>query len=411
MTVRKTNRLFCDICLTIGLLGCGPTVRSGPIAIATDFEGGCLGKVEQVSETQFRAAVPGQADHEGRNRQASWYYFRVDGARGREVTVVLTDLKGEYNYKPAPACVREDTPPVVSGDGKAWRHLDKISVAGNEATIRFTPDTDQFWVAHIEPYTASRLDRFLDEIRGSKGLKDEVFGKSVEGRDLHVLTIAERTQGAPPPVVWLMCRQHAWETGTSFVGDGAIRYLLSEEGSGLRRSYEFHVIPMLDPDGCAQGGVRFNRNGYDLNRNWDTADPKNPISRKLMPEICAAKEILLTPLGKGIFLTLHNQEDREWLSGSEKHPEIAARFFSALQADTTFDPFEKGPRAPVVTIAPGRYSVYEFLDRERNLPAFLLEQGITAGKKLGHLPTSADRREFGRQLIQVLARSVRGDSR
>jgi hypothetical protein len=393
------------------LLGCGPVVSTGPITIATDFEGGCLDKIEQVSETQFRAAVPGQADHEGRNRQASWYYFRVDGARGREVTVVLTDLKGEYNYKPAPACVREDTPPVVSGDGKAWRHLDKIAVNGNEATMRFTPDSDAFWVAHIEPYTASRLDRFLAEIRGAKDLKDEVFGKSVEGRDLHVLTILGWRIGYPPPVVWLMCRQHAWETGTSFVGEGAIRYLLSEEGAGLRSSFEFRIIPMLDPDGCARGGVRFNRNGYDLNRNWDTADPKNPASRKLMPEICAAKDIINALPGRGIFLTLHNQETGEWLSGSEKHPEIAARLFTALQKETTFDPSETVPRGPVMTIAPGRYSVYEFLDRERNLPAFLLEQGITAGKRLGHLPTSADRMEFGRQLIRVLAKAAQGDSR
>jgi hypothetical protein len=409
MTVSKTNGFFCSICLTIGLLGCGPVASTGPITLATDFEGGCLGKVEQVSETRFRAAVPGQADHEGRNRQASWYCFRIDGARGREVTVVLTDLKGEYNYKPAPACVREDTPPVVSGDGKTWRHLDKIAVANNEATIRVTPDSDQFWVAHIEPYTASRLDRFLEEIRGSPDLKDEVFGKSVEGRDLHVLTIPGRRIGDPPPVVWLLCRQHAWETGTSFVGEGAIRYLLSEEAAGLRGRFEFRIVPMLDPDGCARGGVRFNRNGYDLNRNWDTADPENAESRKLMPEICAAKQLIRST--KGIFLTLHNQETGEWLSGSEKHPETAARLFAALQAESTFDPFEKGPRAPVATIAPGRYSVYEFLDRERNLPAFLLEQGITAGKKRGHLPTSQDRREFGRQLIQVLAKVAQGDSR
>ncbi len=410
MNLRKTNSFFCGICLTIGLLSCGPTVRSGPITIATDFEGGCLGKIEQVTETQFRAAVPGQADHEGRNRQASWYSFRIDGARNREVTIVLTDLKGEYNYKPAPACVREDTPPVVSGDGQTWRHLDKISVDGNEATIRLTPDSDQFWVAHIEPYTASRLDRFLAEIRGPQSLKDEVFGKSVEGRDLHVLTISDHPgMIGPQKVVWLMCRQHAWETGTSFVGEGAIRFLLSPEAASLRQELVFKIIPMLDPDGCAHGGVRFNRNGYDLNRNWDSADPENPASRKLMPEICAAKELIRSP--KGIFLTLHNQETGEWLSGSEKHSELAARFYTALQAESTFDPFEKGPRAPVASIAPGRYSVYEFLDRERNLPAFLLEQGITKGKKLGHLPTSQDRREFGRQLIQVLAKVAQGDSR
>jgi hypothetical protein len=394
MTTRRVKALVCAAGLA--LAGCSS------VTISSDFEGGCLGKVEKLSDTEFRCAIPGQADHEGRNRQASWYHFRVDGAKGREITVVLTDLKGEYNYKPAPACVRVDTPPLVTGDGSTWRHLDKIEIRGNEAVLRFTPDSDTFWVSHLEPYTASRLDRFLAQIAGSAHLKDYAFGKSVEGRDLHVLTITE----VPPSntsarTVWLMCRQHAWETGTSFVAEGAIQYLLSDEAASYRRQLVFRILPMMDPDGCAHGGVRFNRNGYDLNRNWDAADPENPESRRLMPEICAAKKILVS--WKDLFLTLHNQETGEWLSGSERYKDVADRLFGALRGRTSFDPSESGPRAPVEKIDPGRYSVYEYLDRTRDMPAFLLEQGITAGRKLGHLPTADDRREFGRQLIRVLA--------
>ena len=260
-----------------------PLAACSGISIRTDFEGGSLGKVEQVSETSFRCAVAGQADQNGRNRQASWYSFRLDGAKGREVTVTLTDLRGEYNFKPGGLCVRDDTPPVISSDGKTWRHVgEKNAFEKDEATFKVTPESDTLWIAHIEPYTASRLDRFLSEIRGSPHLKDEVFGKTVEGRDLHLLTITE-APGAP--VVWLMCRQHAWETGTSFVGEGAIRFLLSDAGRPLRQKLVFKILPMMDPDGCARGGVRFNRNGYDVNRNWDSADPENAESRRLMPEI------------------------------------------------------------------------------------------------------------------------------
>jgi hypothetical protein len=382
---------------SLALAGC-----STAATITADFEGGSLGKIEQISATEFRCAVAGQVDHEGRNRQASWYHFRVDNAKGREITVTLTDLKGEYNYKPAPACVRADTPPVFTGDGSTWRHLDTIEIRGDEAVLRFTPDSDRFWISHLEPYTASRLDRFLQEIAGSAHLKDYVFGRSVEGRDLHVLTITEVPPSTPSPkTVWLMARQHAWETGTSFVAEGAIRYLLSDEAAPLRRQLVFRILPMMDPDGCARGGVRFNRNGYDLNRNWDSADPENPESRKLMPEICAAKKLLVS--FKDLFLTLHNQETGEWLSGSARHKEVADRLFAALRNRTSFDPSEPGPRPPAEKIDPGRYTVYEYLDRERDMPAFLLEQGITRGIKLGHLPTSEDRREFGRRLIQVLA--------
>lgn len=368
------------------------------VSISTDFEGGSLGPVEQLSETHFRCAVAGQADQDGRNRQASWYAFCIRGALGREVTVTLTGLRGEYNYKPAGLCIRDDTPPLVSGDWNSWHHLDKITLEKDEATFRVTPDSDRFWVAHLEPYTESRLDTFLDEIQGRPSLRSDVFGTSVEGRRLHLLTITEAPSSAP--VIWLMCRQHAWESGTSFVGEGAIRFLLSEEAAPLRKALVFKILPMMDPDGCAHGGVRFNRHGYDINRNWDSADPENPEHRRLMPEICAAKKIIAG--APGLFLTLHNQEQGEWLSGSEKHSVIADRLFAALRERTTFNPSEKGPRLPVGTPPYGRATVYEYLEG-RGMAAFLLEQGITRSSKLGRLPTSQDRLEFGRALIQVMA--------
>ena len=52
------------------------------ITINWDFEGGILRKAEAISPVHFRCSLAGQTDQDGRNRQANWYYFRVDGARG-----------------------------------------------------------------------------------------------------------------------------------------------------------------------------------------------------------------------------------------------------------------------------------------------------------------------------------------
>jgi hypothetical protein len=374
------------------------------IRLSADFEGGALGRVERVSETRFICHLEGQSDQDGRNRQVTWYYFRLNGAKGREVTITLTDLRGEYNYRPGNAGITDRSPPVVSDDGRTWRHHPSMAFdpQRHEATITIRPRGDVVWIAHIEPYTASRLEAFLREIRGHPDLKDEVIGRSVEGRDLHLLTIG----GPASRVVWLMCRQHAWESGTSFVGEGAVRYLLSEEAEPLRRRVVFKVLPMQDPDGCARGGVRFNRNGYDLNRNWDTADPADAESRRLMPEICAAKRAILESGPFDLFLTLHNQETDEWLSGSRAHAALADRFFAALRERTAFDPSAAGPRPPGATPARGRATVYEFLEGELRKPAFILEQGIAAGRKLGRYPTSQDRIEFGRQLARVMGEVV-----
>ena len=184
-------------------------------------------------------------------------------------------------------------------------------------------------------------------------------------------------------VVWLMARQHAWESGTSFVAEAAVRWLLSSEAAAVRDRVLFKVLPMMDPDGCARGGIRFNRHGYDVNRNWDSVDPANPEHQRLMPEIAAAKRVFLEWSKSGkpthLFLTLHNQEEGEWLSGSAKHGALAQRFFDGLVKDSTFSPGKQtGPRVPGARPAPGRFTVYQYLDLALGWPAFLREQGIAA---------------------------------
>src|SRR6266498_2467762 len=73
------------------------------ITFNKNFEGGALGKIEKLGDAQFRCFVEGQHDEHGRNRQANWYYFRMEGVQGRDVTLTLTDFIGEYNAKPG-AC-------------------------------------------------------------------------------------------------------------------------------------------------------------------------------------------------------------------------------------------------------------------------------------------------------------------
>ena len=84
-----------------------------------------------------------------------------------------------------------------------------------------------------------------------------------------------------------MFRQHSWETGSSWAGEGAVRALLRDDAESrrLRQTVIWKIFPLCDPDGVARGGVRFNVNGYDLNRNWDIEDAvKMPeMRRSAMP--------------------------------------------------------------------------------------------------------------------------------
>ena len=378
-------------------------------SIQTSFEGGRLGKIEKLGETHFRVHVAGEADQDKRNRQANWYYFRLDNAAGREVIVDLASLPGEYNYVANRGAVTEDTLPVFSYDQRTWKHFDKVEYDAQipRLRLRFTPAAHPVWIAHVPPYTNQDLARLLREFARHPHLERAVIGKSAEGRELLLLTVTNPAVAAEnKKVIWLMFRQHSWEAGSSWAGEGALRFLLSPGAASIRDAAIVKIFPMCDPDGVARGGVRFNVHGYDLNRNWDAVDAK------LMPEIAAQRKAVLDWVDAGrrldVFLSLHNTETAEYLEGPPGP--LRDRLFRLLAETTSFHP-SRPPSESGVSTTPGRkgrMTVVQGLHNDRKIPAFLIEQRIAFNRKLGRLPTIDDRLKFGGELVQALFGGVSG---
>jgi len=386
------------------------------IGIHANFEAGNVGRIEKVSETHFRCGVPGESDQDGRNRQPSWFYFRMDGVAGQEITVDLVDLEGEYNYRPHDGRALRNMRPVFSFDNRNWRHFENVEWIDKPATVRvrLRATGDRLWIARIAPYTNRDLDALLARIRNHPHLSEQVIGKTVEGRPMRLLTVSNpKVPAASKKVIWLMARQHSWETGTSWVAEGAVRFLLSsdERARRIRDGYTFKIIPMADPDGAARGGVRFNKNGYDLNRNWDTVDAK------LMPEIYSQRKAVFDWLDSGnrieLFLALHNTEGADYIQGplSAGGPQmkaLAQRFWKLLDETTAFYS-PQGPQDAPVTTTPGlkgRMSINQGLFSERKIPAFLMELMVDSSPKLSRPPTVDDRLEFGGALVRVMCETV-----
>jgi murein tripeptide amidase MpaA len=387
------------------------------VTVTTSFEGGNLGRVEQVAPNHLRCAVKGQADQAGRNRQANWYYFRLDGLPKGEFQIDFTDLVGEYNFRPGSHAVTRNTRPVFSYDDRTWTHFSDQQASWDEKevrlTIRFKPERGTMWIAHTAPYTKRELGRLLDTRHPY--LRQESIGKTFRGRDFPLLTITDTSvPETAKKVVWLMARQHGWETGTSWVADGAVRFLLSSdpEALKLRRSTVFKILSMFDPDGVAEGAVRFNVNGYDNNRNWDTVDAK------LMPEIAAAKNAMLGWLDAGhridIFLALHNTESTDYVegpvtAGGPAVKAVAEDLVKRLRETTSFydprSPRDSMGRSP---IDKGRMTVNQDLFAERKVPAFLMELMVERHPGIGRLRTAQDFSDFGAGLAKCLAAAVQG---
>ena len=388
----------------------GAAAIAGEITFNQNFEGSALGKIEASGQTSFRCHVEGQHDERGRNRQANWYYFRMDGVLGRKVTLTLTDFVGEYNDRPGSCPMNADTIPVFSYDNERWQHFPAMAWDDQkkEATLEFEGQHDRIWIAHAPPYTHARHLELLEELDRLPNVRVEVIGKTVQQRDLHLVTVAN-FQKPGARTVWLQARQHAWETGTSYVMEGALRFITSDDprARALRDKVVFKFTPMMDPDGCANGKVRFNANGYDVNRHWDEVDLWRKEFLLRMPEIWYVKKAIFGCMESerkiDLMLNMHNTETAEYIdtqADEEPTRQMMQRFFDALAGTTSFDPSRKLR----FNDTPGNTT--NCLWKERGVPVMLMEQRLGTSAKLGRRPTIEDRLAFGRQLIAVMAQTV-----
>jgi hypothetical protein len=389
---------------------------AGEVAVRSDFEGGSIGRVTTISPDHISCSVKGQLDQNGRNRQASWYYFELDGAAGHEITIDLTDLPGEYNFRPGNLAINRKTRPFVSYDRKSWTPLLDSAVSWNDKdsvlTIRFTPERNPVWIAHVPPYTTQNLSKLLYEIAKNPGAKIAEIGKSARGRPVYEVTVTNAAVSEKnKKVIWMIARQHAWESGTSWVVDGALRSLAGPNASNaaLLDTVIFNFLPMCDPDGVATGGVRFNVNGYDVNRNWDAVDAK------LMPEIAAMRKTILGWVDGGhridLLLNLHN-DNTDYLQGpltaaGPSYNRMMKKIASLLKDRTVFEGGE--PRdLPAGVTERGRMDTSQSLFHDRKISVALLEQNVQTNKRLGRPLNSQDYQRFGEQLVGVLAEAVTG---
>jgi hypothetical protein len=305
-----------------------------------------------------------------------------------------------------------DIVPVISDDGEHWRPIADATWddRAKEATLRLQPEHESVWIAHQPPYTHSKLLRLIEQVDRCADARIEVIGKTAQGRDLHQITVtAAEVDDRDKVTVWLQARQHAWESGTSYVMEGALRFVTSDDPSALalRRRVVFAFTPMVDPDGCATGQVRFNANGYDINRHWDEVDLRQKRFLAQMPEIWYVKKAISSHVDSGrkihLMINLHNTETTEYLStmaGDAASRERIANLSDRLVRETTFRP-SHGP-----VLGAGRDGSANVLHAEKGILILLMEQRIAKDPRTGQPPTAGDRLRFGEQLIRIMAEVV-----
>ncbi len=244
-------------------------------------------------------------DHErsSPNRAAGHFHFRIQAKTGAELTFEFKNLENVYNGKPG-SVARELKLAVISTDGKTWKPLPLEALPGDRVRMKLTMPGPSLYVARVEPYRVSDLDRWLETIRKNPLVEITPIGKTVGGRTLEIVRIG---RADAPNRVFLRARAHAWEPGGNWVIQGLVNRLLKAdaEANTFLQQYAVYVLPMANKDAVALGRTRFNLQGKDLNRQWD-----KPADPELAPENFALEKWLEAMIKAGkaphFALELHN---------------------------------------------------------------------------------------------------------
>ena len=244
-------------------------------------------------------------DHErsSPNRAAGHIHLQLQAKPGSRLTLEFTNLDNVWNGVNG-SIARELKAVVISENGRDWKPVPLESLPANRVRLHLEMSGPHLYVARVEPYRLSDLDRFLASLRSNRLVQIKSIGKTVQGRELEIIRVGNPQA---PFRVFLRARAHAWEPGGNWVVEGLVHRLLKNDAAarGFLKRYCVYILPMANKDGVAMGRTRFNLQGKDLNRDWD-----KPADPRLAPENHALEQWLERMVRNGqapqLALELHN---------------------------------------------------------------------------------------------------------
>ncbi|CAF0742118.1 unnamed protein product [Adineta steineri] len=258
--------------------------KKGHLIFDASFECGNLGRVDYVNDNEYDLFI--RPDTCG-PRFRSWFLFTVENVKADQRVIFHI-----VNFSKAKSLYRDGmTPLVKSTSRKRWQRLPTRNVFYYRCpdhrknyvmsfTFCFDREDDVYQFAYSFPYTYTKLQNYLDNIeqRQLDYVQRRPLVYSVQKRRLDLLTIANPallSKGQRKKVVIITARVHPGETPSSYVCQGFIEFLISDNPIAqlLRDNIVFYIVPMLNPDGVFLGNQRCSLLGFDLNRVWN--DPSH----------------------------------------------------------------------------------------------------------------------------------------
>lgn len=252
--------------LLLALLLCAPLLASADAApprcastaflIDSEFESGNFARCKVRRDGSFDITIEPE-DHKVIIEQP-WYAFRVTAATPGELSVRLRFPDGYARYWPK-----------LSTDGRHWARAPasavEVPASQKSMTLRLSLSAGTHWIAAQELLSNAWYEEWLAELAGHAELSVAVIGHSVEGRALHLVKTANR-----PEAIVLLGRQHPAEIPGALAMRDFVATLLADTDLArrFRARFTLLILPLLNPDGVANGHWRHNSGRTDLNRDW-----------------------------------------------------------------------------------------------------------------------------------------------
>jgi hypothetical protein len=376
--------------------------RPGLQFINTSFENASPLQWEMDTNGTVQIGVLYDYERNAPNRAAGHWHFQLQGTPWTELTLELRNFHNVWNGRPGYP-VSEKSICYLSEDGQRWRVIPAEFLTGGVVRLQVRLEGPELYLARLEPYRISDLDRLLESIGQHRLIEITRIGRTVQGRPLEIVRVG---RAEAPLRVLVRARAHPWEPAGNWIVQGLIRAALTESETS-RRFLErccVYVLPMANKDGVARGATRFNALGVDLNRGWEKrADPA------LAPENAALEGWIESMHGAGrrlhFAMDIHNDESGG-LHLSAAAPEKAARYnarlkkFETLLREHTW--FREAVRAAGLRTA-ATMTIAEGLLERYDIDGCVLEFNCNWITGLGQHPTGKAYEDFGRDLLKVFA--------
>jgi uncharacterized repeat protein (TIGR02543 family) len=297
--------------------------------IDATFESASIGNYTIIGN-QINLTILGEPVVNTGGTYTYWTYFEVDNVDGETVTFRVTNaIDIDFLTK-----TTEETQMVYSYDGENWLRFPTGTYSGGVYTFSttFTGDNDVY-VATFFPFTYTKMSDYINSIDPSPYVETSLLGLSEQGRDIKLVKITNPAiPEASKQTIYIIGRQHASETCSSYMIKGLIDFLLTDDpvAQRSRDAFVYYIVPMVNPDGVYLGKSRVTSENRDANRDWAGSESVEINTVRANIDAVDASN------GIDFFIDWHNQmDDLSWFNYI--YSPSGNTFFPILSSWTDFD--------------------------------------------------------------------------